>query len=136
VGSAELEVIRDQYAAVNERDWERAMSHYAEDVVLVVPPDQGVRAGTFSGREAVGRWFGDWFSSFDRDLHFEIMEISEDEDGSVFLDAVNRARGRTSGIELAGRVRWRFELRGDKIVRVEQLGWDERGSATAGEDPR
>jgi len=134
VGEAEIEVLRDQYAAVNERDWERAMSHYAEDVVLVVPPGQGLPAGTFSGREAVGRWFGDWFSSFDRSLHFEIMEIRQDEDGSVFLDAVNRARGRTSGIEVAGRVRWRYELHGDKIIHVEGLGWDERGSATASGD--
>jgi ketosteroid isomerase-like protein len=33
-----VEVIRDQYAAVNERDFGRAMGHYADDVVLEAPP--------------------------------------------------------------------------------------------------
>ena len=31
-----VEVVRDQFAAVNERDFPRAMGHYAEDVELVV----------------------------------------------------------------------------------------------------
>jgi ketosteroid isomerase-like protein len=58
-----VEVIRDQYAATNQRDFERVMSHYDEDVELVFNvPD--IRAGTFTGREATGRWFGDWLPQF------------------------------------------------------------------------
>jgi ketosteroid isomerase-like protein len=113
-----VEVIRDQYAATNERDFERAMAHYADDVVLVVH-GEGIRAGTFEGREAVGRWFGEWFSTFDRDARFEIRRISELEDGSVALVADHQARGRGSGIELHGTVAWLYRLREGKIVRVE-----------------
>jgi len=54
----DVEVVRDQFAATNERDFTRAMSHYADDVELIVHPDAFLEAGTFKGREAVGEWFG------------------------------------------------------------------------------
>jgi ketosteroid isomerase-like protein len=113
-----IEVIRDQYAAVNERDFERAMSHYAEDVVLVAR-GRGIRSGTFEGREATGDWFGDWFRTFDRGARFDIKEISEAEDGSVRLVAEHQARGRASGVEVRGIVVWLYRLRDGKIVHVE-----------------
>jgi ketosteroid isomerase-like protein len=117
VTEAEIEVLRDQYAAVNERDWARAMSHYAENVELVVP-GSGLNTGTFTGKDAVGDWFGDWMATFDRDLHFEIREITELRDGSLLLIADHRARGRASGVELEAPVVWRYWLRDGKIVRV------------------
>ena len=118
MGLSNVEVIRDQYAAVNERDWERAMAHYAEDVVLEVR-GVGLRSGTYEGRDAVGLWFGDWFSTFERDAHFKIVELDEREDGSVLLTAFHHARGRGSGVEVEGKVIWLYRLREGKIVRVE-----------------
>jgi ketosteroid isomerase-like protein len=113
-----IEVIRDQYAAVNERDFERAMSHYADDVVLVVR-GRGITSGTFEGRDAVGEWFGDWFRTFDRDSLFEIKELSEGKDGSVRLVAELQARGRVSGVEFHGTVVWTYRFREGKVVHVE-----------------
>jgi ketosteroid isomerase-like protein len=57
-----IDVIRDQYTATNERDFDRAMAHYTADVELFVPP-QYIRSGEFKGRDNVGAWFGDWLSS-------------------------------------------------------------------------
>ena len=54
----------DQFAATNDRDFPRAMIYYADEVELLVDPDAFLQGGTFSGREAVGRWFGDWFATF------------------------------------------------------------------------
>ena len=113
-----VEVIRDQYAATNERDWERAMAHYSEDVVLEVRGG-GLRSGTFEGRDPVGRWFGDWFSTFDRGAHFDIVELDEREDGTILLTADHRARGRGSGVELEGKVIWLYRLSEGKIVRIQ-----------------
>ena len=113
-----VELLRDQYAVTNERDFERAMSHYADDVVLVIH-GEGIRAGTFEGREAVGRWFGEWFSTFDRDARFEIREVAELEDGSLLIAADHHARGRGSGAEVHGTVAWLYRFRDGKIVRVE-----------------
>ena len=98
-----VEIVRDQYAATNLRDFRRAMSHYADDVVMVIPA--GIRAGTFEGREAVGEWFGDWFATFDRDAQFEIEEIIDLDDASVLLVAKHHATGRASGVEVEQRGR-------------------------------
>ena len=117
MGPSDIEVIRDQYAAVNERDWERAMGHYTEDVELVVR--SGINSGTFRGRDAVGGWFGDWFSTFAHDAHFEITEATELDDGSVFIVADHHVTGRASGIGLEDKVHWRYKFRDRKITYVQ-----------------
>jgi ketosteroid isomerase-like protein len=115
---ANLEIVLDQFAATNDRDFERAMSFYAEDVDLVVDADAFLQGGTFSGREAVGRWFGDWFATFEPDYRFEVEE-ARDLGDVVFLDASHRGRGRTSGVEVHGRTGYLYTVRDGKIVRAE-----------------
>jgi ketosteroid isomerase-like protein len=61
MSQADIDVVRDQFQAVNERDFERAMGHYADDVVLVVEGEAVANPGVHRGKEAVGEWFGDWF---------------------------------------------------------------------------
>jgi ketosteroid isomerase-like protein len=110
-------VVRDQFAATNERDFERAMSHYAEDVELFV--DEGfLENGTFKGREAVGQWFANWLTTFEPGYHFEITE-ARDLGDVVLLIASHGGRGRTSGIEVAGESGYLYTVRDGKIARVE-----------------
>ncbi len=124
-----VEVIRDQYAATNERDFERAMSHYADDVVLVVR-GRGITSGTFEGRDATGEWFGDWFRMFDPDSRFEIREFEEREDGSIRVAATFEGQGRASGVGVTGTVVWEYGFRDGKIVHVEGAA----GLEATGED--
>jgi ketosteroid isomerase-like protein len=113
-----LAVIRDHYAATNERDFTRAMAHYDVDVELLAPPAY-LQAGEFKGRDAVGAWFADWFSSFDRNGHFDVKEMTELDNGAVLLVADYHARGRKSGVELHDTVVWLYRLSHGKIARVE-----------------
>ncbi len=113
-----VEVVRDQFAATNERDFPRAMSHYAEDVELVVDPDAFLEGGTFTGRDAVGGWFASWFTTFEPGYHFDIEE-ARDLGDVVFVVATHHGRGRTSGAEVHGQTGYLYGLRGGKIVRVE-----------------
>jgi ketosteroid isomerase-like protein len=121
-----LGVIRDHYAATNERDFTRAMAYYDVDVELVVPPGY-LEPGEYNGRHAVGAWFGDWFSSFDRDARFDVTEMTELDDGAVLLVANHHARGRISGAEVHGTVVWLYHFRRGKIARVE--GYVSRAAA-------
>jgi ketosteroid isomerase-like protein len=114
----DVEVVRDQFEAVNERDFARAMSYYADDVELFVSPEAYLEAGTFKGREAVGEWFGNWFRTFQRDYHFEIEE-ARDLGDAVLLVASHRGHGRTSGVEVHGRTGYLYRVRNGKIVRAE-----------------
>jgi ketosteroid isomerase-like protein len=113
-----VEVVLDQFAATNERDFQRAMGHYAEDVQLVVDPAAFLDGGTFTGRDAVGEWFGNWFRTFEPGYHFEIEE-ARDLGGVILLVAAQRARGRTSGAEVQTQMGYLYTVRGGKIVRAE-----------------
>ena len=110
-------IVRDQYAATNERDFARAMSHYAEDVELVVPSGH-LRSGTFRGAAEVGRYFGEFFATFEDDARFDIQEIIDVDESSVLMTGVYHARGRVSGVEIAGDVIWLYGLRDGKITSV------------------
>jgi ketosteroid isomerase-like protein len=113
-----VEIVRDQFAAVNERDFPRAMSHYAEDVELTIDPDAFLEGGAFKGREAVGQWFGNWFGTFEPGYRFEIEE-TRDLGDRVYLDASHQGRGRASGVEVHGQTGYLYTLRDAKIIRVE-----------------
>ena len=113
-----VDVVLDQFAATNERDFPRAMGHYAEDVELVSEQAEFLNGGTVTGRDAVGEWFGDWFRMFEPGYRFEIEE-ARDLGAVVFLSATHRGRGRTSGVEVHDQMGYLYTLRDAKIVRVQ-----------------
>ena len=113
-----VEVVRDQFAATNDRDFPRAMSYYAEDVELVVHPDAFLERGTFMGRDAVGEWFANWLTTFEPGYHFDIEE-ARDLGDVLLLVASHHGRGRASGVEVHGQTGYLYTLRGGKIVRAE-----------------
>jgi len=124
----DVEIVLAQYAATNERDFPRAMSYYDDDVELIAA-GPWLEAGVFEGREAVGRWFGEWFSTFDRDARFDVTEARELPDGRVLLVAEHHARGRASGAEVHGTLIWVYRVRDGKIAHVE--GFSSREDALA-----
>lgn len=131
MAQADIDVVRDQYEAVNERDWGRAMNAYSEDVVLIVA-DSFIDPGTFDGREAVGKWFGEWFSTFEPGYEFEIEELRMIGD-RVFLDASHHGRGKGSGFEVSGRMGYLYEVRAGKIARLELFRSPAEALAAAGQ---
>jgi ketosteroid isomerase-like protein len=126
-----VEVVLDQFAAVNERDWARAMSPYADDVELVVDAGAFLESGTFSGREAVGEWFGNWFATFEPGYRFEIDE-ARDLGDRVLLIASHSGRGRASGAEVRGETGYLYTVRDGKIVRAELFADGAQARAAAG----
>ena len=114
----DVDIVREQYEATNERDFPRAMSFYAEDVELVVHPDASLERGTFRGREAVGEWYGSWFRSFEPDYRFDITE-ARDLGGVVLLVSGHHGHGRASGVEVHGEVAYLYTVRDGEIVRAE-----------------
>ena len=113
-----VEILRSQFTATNERDFPRAMSYYADDVVLVV--EEGfLNTGTFQGKEAVGEWYGDWFRAFGTDYRFEFDEIRELEPGLVFMTARFRGSGRSSGAVVWDRRAYLYRVEDGKITRIQ-----------------
>jgi ketosteroid isomerase-like protein len=115
---ANLEIVQEQFEGVNQRDWDAVMAAYDEEVVLVAHPSVGPDAGIFNGREAVGRWFGDWFGAFGRDYRFEIEE-ARSVGQHVLAVARHHGSGRASGAKVEQITANVYTLRAAKIVRVE-----------------
>jgi len=124
-------IVLDQFAATNERDFERALGYYAEDVELVVHPDAFIEHGVFSGWEAVRGWFVGWFTTFEPGYHFDIEEARAVGD-FVLLVASHHGRGRTSGLEVRGRTAYLHIVRDGKIARVELYPTREAALEAAG----
>ena len=129
---ANVEIVRDQFAATNERDFPRAMSHYAEEVELHVDPEAFLQGGTFKGRDAVGQWFADWFSTFEPGYRFEIEEIRDLGEDRVFLFATHEGRGRASGVAVRGQTAYVYTVRAGKIVHGALYGDRAAALAAAG----
>jgi ketosteroid isomerase-like protein len=118
VSQGAVDVVREQFAATNNRDFETAMSYYADDVVLVV--EEGfLNTGTFEGKEAVGEWFGDWFRAFGADYHFEILETRDLGGGLVFLHASYGGSGRLSGVVVGDERFYLYRVRDGLVTRVQ-----------------
>jgi ketosteroid isomerase-like protein len=114
----DVDVVLEQFAATNGRDFERAMCLYADDVRLIVSPESGPNPGIYEGKGAVGEWFGDWFRTFDRDYRFEVNEARELADGPIFLYATHGGSGRLSGAEVHGENAYLYLVDDGKITQV------------------
>jgi ketosteroid isomerase-like protein len=118
VSKEDVELVRDQFEATNQRDFGRAMEFYAADVVLVI--EEGfLNTGTFEGREAVGEWFGDWFRAFGSDYRFEIADARDLGRGLVFVFATYGGSGRASGAEVHGERAYLYRVEHGKVTRVQ-----------------
>jgi ketosteroid isomerase-like protein len=113
-----LEIVQGHFDGANRRDWAAVMAGYDEEVVLVVHANVAPDAGVFNGREAVGRWFGDWFRVFGKDYRFEVEEARSVGE-HVLAVARHHGRGRVSGAKGEQVTANLYTLRGAKIVRVE-----------------
>jgi ketosteroid isomerase-like protein len=113
-----VDVVREYFAVVNDGDFPRVMAFYAEDVELIIPADAFLDPGTFSGREAVGRWFGDWFRTFRRGYHFDLDEV-RDLGELVFAAVTHGGLGKASGAEVHATMNYLFGIRDGRIARLE-----------------
>jgi ketosteroid isomerase-like protein len=116
-----VEIVREIYDHMNRRNWAAILIALDEDVVLVVHESVGPDAGVFRGREAVGRWFGEWFLAFDTDYRFTLDEIRSVGD-RVFVVAQHHGHGRSSGADVKQVNAQLLSLGEGRVVRMELYG--------------
>jgi len=114
----DVDIVLNHFTATNEGDISRALDCYADDIELVVPDDAFLESGTFKGRDAVGRWFGNWFRAFQPSYHFELDEARDLID-VVLVVAKHAGRGGMSGAEARARMAYLYRVRDGKIARIE-----------------
>ena len=94
--------------------------------------DEG--CGTFHGRETIGRWIDNWFSSFEPGSYrFEVAESIENGD-RVYLALRHFARGAASGADVTNHLYHVFTVHEGQIARHAFAGEREAMLRAAGID--
>jgi ketosteroid isomerase-like protein len=125
------DVVREQFELANRRDYVAADALFTDDVELAVPQAMFLNGGSFSGRRAVGRWFRDWFTTFNDTQHFDVRETEEAGD-SVVVVAHHSARGGSSGVNVDVDLFYVYRVRDGRISAIEFHMDREQARAAAG----
>jgi ketosteroid isomerase-like protein len=112
-----VEIVVGVFESVNARDFAAALEVYAPNVILAFH-DEEFAGDDAAGKEAVTKWFGDWFRNFDSDYRFEI-EDALDLGERVFLVVTHHGRGRVSGAPITRRTGWIYTVEDGKVVRLD-----------------
>jgi hypothetical protein len=110
-------IVRGHLAHIEVGDLRQALADYAEDAVLEADFTGAVHAGSFRGRDEIGRWLDNWFTSFEPGSYRFAIEESVVNADRVFLTTLNTARGAGSGVEVDLRVYHAFLVHDSLIVR-------------------
>jgi ketosteroid isomerase-like protein len=115
------------FQAVNRRDFNSPLESLAEDTTLKLHGNlqAGIGAGAM-GKDAVARWYADWFSRFGDDYRFAVNE-TRDLGDRVFLVATHHATGRASGVPVEQQTAYLYTIRRGQVSHVEM--WTDREEA-------
>jgi ketosteroid isomerase-like protein len=112
--------VRELFERTNARDFAGAMDTYGDEVVQVLHgATAGLGGSPTIGKEAVGRWYAEWFGTFDSDYYFEIEEIRDVAPDRVLMIAKHHGTGRASGARLVMQGVWVYTVRDGKIVHID-----------------
>jgi ketosteroid isomerase-like protein len=118
VASENVELVQAASDAFFRGD-ERAMLELAApDIVITQFPDQ-VDVHDYHGREGLMRVMSDWIGAWD-DWSLEILTV-RDIGGHVFMTALQRGRGKSSGVPVEGEVTFVFTVRQGAIARWQMF---------------
>jgi ketosteroid isomerase-like protein len=110
-----VEVVRQMYDAFYSGEFEGALGHFDQDVVVDASkgrPDIGIGHGREQVRRFVTTWLGTW------DEFREEIEEMRDLGSRVLVLSVQHGRGRGSGVEVEAHLAFLYDVQGGKITRM------------------
>jgi ketosteroid isomerase-like protein len=131
VDKRRVDAIRAAYAAFDRGEWDSFVRQgYHEDAVWEASWDD-ISFATMRGRET----FAETWEAFRSQQEwaegpaFEVKRIEELERDRILVEALSRARGARSGIEVTRRSWHLYEYRGPKVARVQWFNTREEALA-------
>ena len=130
--------VREHLDRIERGDIVQAISDYAEDAVLEADPGgeqpDPLLTETSHGREAIGRWIDNWFSTFEPGSYRFEVEESIENGARVYLALRHTARGAESGADVTNHIYHVFTVRQGQIARHQFSGEREAMLRAAGMD--
>jgi ketosteroid isomerase-like protein len=110
-----VDLVREAVEAFLRGDVDRSLEFAAPDVVsLRVPPLPDPQ--TYHGVDGVLQMYADWTTDFD-DFEMEALEFTEVGD-RVFVEVIQRGRGKASGVMVGGRFWLVYTVASGKVTRM------------------
>lgn len=128
MSQADIQTLRDAYAAVSRGDWDAAM-RFADPELELKTADRVVNPGIYRGPEAIRRFFEDLFEAFE-EVIIEVEEVFERGDRiAVFVFTRMRPAGSSGMIE--NRIGHLWTMRDGRAIRLEAFPTREDALAAA-----
>ena len=110
------EPARRVWAALSKPDWD-AFSAELDPEIEYTPVEENV---VYRGSEAVARYAEQWLDAWET-FTGEVEEvIGAPIENRAFSALHFRGRGKGSGVDVDDRLFWAYELRGDKLYRINE----------------
>jgi ketosteroid isomerase-like protein len=122
VSQTNVELVQAALAAYFTNDEATLRELVAPDAIISPPPDQP-EAGNYHGYDGFVRLTAEWMEAWEGHA-LEVQRIWEVED-FVFLTALQRAQGRSSGLSIDNPVAFAFSVQQGKIVRLWMFGTED-----------
>jgi ketosteroid isomerase-like protein len=114
--SVNVDLVREAFDAFMRGEVDRALESADPDIVCVrAPPIPDPQ--TYYGIDGVLQMYADWTTDFD---DFEMEALDYDEVGDrVFVEVIQRGRGKASGVMVVGRFWFVYTVAEGKITRMD-----------------
>jgi ketosteroid isomerase-like protein len=114
--SVNVDLVREALDAFMRGEVDRALEFADPDIICVrAPPIPDPQ--TCHGIDGVLQMYADWTTDFD---DFEMEALDYDEVGDrVFVEVIQRGRGKASGVMVLGRFWFAYTLAEGKITRLD-----------------
>jgi ketosteroid isomerase-like protein len=129
VSQADVEVVRAAFDAYLRGDEPAMLELVAPDVVVTQFPDQ-IDVRDYHGHEGLRQVMADWIGTW-ADWSIELLDARE-ADGLVLATAVQRGRGKGSGVPIQSEVAFLFTLRAGTIARWQMFRSEREALKTVG----
>ena len=110
-----VEVVRRQFQALTRRFLDAAAAFWHPGIDWRAIEGALDDVGVMRGRDALRRYYEDWFDAFD-ELSAEVEEVICDDEDRVAVSLHFAGRGRASGVLTQGRYYVACTVRGGQII--------------------
>ena len=114
--SVNVDLVREAFDAFMRGEVDRALESADPDIICVrAPPIPDPQ--TYHGIDGVLQMYADWTTDFD---DFEMEALDYDEVGDrVFVEVIQRGRGKASGVMVVGRFWFVYTVAEGKVTRMD-----------------
>jgi ketosteroid isomerase-like protein len=114
----DVALLRDGFSRLAVEGYESLMPLVHPEFEMTTPPGIAAEPQTYEGKDGLRRWWESFYEVMD-EVRVEPTEFHDAGKGRVVVEAVLRATGQTSGLEVAQDAYMLIHVRDELMYRIE-----------------